>query len=100
LRVANCNNVVEIGATVDDCTMAGLGNDEILAAYYNAYEVGSCNLTETVEATAQRTGPSEADATEELTKPPEEEVASGAKRESQMVVSSVVVAALLFSSLA
>jgi hypothetical protein len=100
LRVANCNNVVEIGVTVDDCTMAGLGNDEILAAYFNAYEVGSCNSTETVEVTDKRTEPPEADATEQLTKLSKEGVTSGAKRESQMVVSSVVVAALLFSSLA
>jgi hypothetical protein len=99
MRVANCNNVVEIGVTVDDCTGAGLGNDEILAAYYNAYEVGSCNITETVEGTDQRTEPPEGEATEQPTKPPEE-VASGAKRESRMVVASVVMAALLFSSLA
>jgi hypothetical protein len=43
---ANCINVVDIGVIVDECSAAGLGADDILGAYYNAYEVGSCNSTE------------------------------------------------------
>jgi hypothetical protein len=94
-RIADCNNVVEIGAIVDDCTSGGLGDDDILAAHYSAWEVGNCNLTETVETTSQRSEPRETDV-----EPFEAEPTSGAKCEGRMVVSSVVVAALLFSSLA
>jgi hypothetical protein len=98
---ANCNNVVDIGVIVDECTGAGLGDDEILAAYYYAYDVGSCNITEPIEVTDQPTEPPETgEETDQRTQPAEAGVTSGAKRDSQMVVSSIVVPALLFSSLA
>lgn len=38
--------LAEITVIVDECTGAGLGPDDILGAYYNAFAVGSCNVTD------------------------------------------------------